>query len=144
MAEAETGIAIMSDPAQQLLFNMRPGREIAAEKIDGLDDKYIDIFLQHPDRYSIDDPAWLLDNWPLWVAFYELSNQVIRILTARKRPLRWGSKAAVEILRFWSHAEDTSKDFKIKNDCTCLLGRLFNDVSGINFYTEKKRKVNHG
>lgn len=85
--------------------------------------------------------GWLaeLSNWRLWVAFYRRAEQLRQ--AGRER---YGARALVEVIRFDSALADADSLFKINNNITPLLGRLYNAVSGVAFFETREFARSNG
>lgn len=78
--------------------------------------------------------AWLSENWVLWGEFVSLAAQVIG-----KGRTRWSADAICHVLR-WNRLIRDSLDptFKINNNRTAGLGRLFNACHGVDFFETRR------
>ncbi len=78
--------------------------------------------------------GWLLKNWHVWEAFY---NATERLRLAGKRR---GAKCVYEFLRYETAVRDAEATFKINNNYVSGLARLYNDVSGTEFFKTRNMK----
>ncbi len=76
---------------------------------------------------------WLNKNEQVWLAFY---NATERLRLAGKRT--YGAKAVFEHLRYETAVQDNECTFKLNNNCVSGLARLYNAVSGTEFYQTRK------
>ncbi|MBT8449612.1 MAG: hypothetical protein KJO69_07975 [Gammaproteobacteria bacterium] len=72
---------------------------------------------------------WLKQNSAVWERFYDLADKMRR--TGRKR---YGAKCILEVMRYETDARDAEKTFKLNNNYTSGLARLYNAVTGTDFF----------
>jgi len=82
-----------------------------------------------PLGFSFVTEGWLLKNRELWLEFYQASERIR--LSGRQR---YGAKAITEWMRFETALRDSSVVFKINNNHVSGLARLYNRVSGVDYF----------
>jgi hypothetical protein len=88
----------------------------------------------NPDNYYPGEPEWIDNNIGLVIRFFQEAN-VDRLKTKEYR----SQKEIIEFLRNRSTERDSDRTFKINNDCTALLARLYNDCAPRKYFRTKKR-----
>ena len=79
--------------------------------------------------------SWLAENWLLWGEFVSLA----LLVKARGRG-RWSADAICHVLRWNREVRDQSDaTFKVNNNRTAMLGRLFNACAGERFFETRRR-----
>jgi hypothetical protein len=75
---------------------------------------------------------WLSDNAEMWRTFAVLADRMRAV-----RP-RYSARAILHVLR-WEHAiaERPEGEFKINNDKSARLARLYNALAGADFFQER-------
>lgn len=74
--------------------------------------------------------AWLEANWPIWDRFSKLSDQMR--LKGRKY---YAARTVIEVMRWHYHLHDTTdKVFIHNNNWTPKLARLYNAITGTDFF----------
>ncbi len=89
-------------------------------------------------KYSEDPRAfisWLEENWHVWIDFHSLA---VKLLNAGRK--HHGARAIIEVLRFYSATKEVGYSFKINNNASPYLGRVFNDIYGNGFFEERECK----
>lgn len=78
--------------------------------------------------------AWLSENWGLWGEFVSLAGQVIA-----KGRTTWSADALCHVLR-WNRVirDNSDPTFKINNNRTSRLARLFNACHGVDFFETRR------
>lgn len=103
-------------------------RKIDAIAIASGDDDYCDCFAD-----------WLKDNWEIYMGF-----ERIAFRSMRKGFRHYSSKTIVELLRWSSDMSEKNSEFKINNNRTPDLARLFEDMNKrhVGFFRSRvKRKA---
>jgi len=77
--------------------------------------------------------GWLKKNPHVWIAFY---NATERLRKAGRTV--YGAKAVYEHLRYETAVQDNERTFRLNNNSVAGLARLYNAVSGIEFYQTRK------
>lgn len=77
---------------------------------------------------------WLDNNWQIWVEFCDLAAQV----RARGRT-HWSARAILHVLR-WNRVvrDSTDPTFKINNNWSPSMSRLYNHLVGFDFFQERE------
>lgn len=77
--------------------------------------------------------TWLDDNWAIWTEFCALAAQV----RARGRS-HWSARAILHVLR-WNRVVRDATDpvFKINNNWSPSMSRLYNALVGFDFFRER-------
>ena len=73
---------------------------------------------------------WLEDNWPVWEEFYKIA-EVVR---AKQHRERFGAFAVINVMRWNRMVSEQGGQFKISNGCAPVLARLYNKVTGTDFF----------
>jgi hypothetical protein len=78
--------------------------------------------------------GWLDDNWAIWAEFCALAAQV----RARGRG-HWSARAILHVLR-WNRVVRDATDpvFKINNNWSPSMSRLYNALVGFDFFRERE------
>lgn len=77
-------------------------------------------------------PAWLRANYDIWSGFFELAEQM------RVKRSHWSARAVIHVLRWHTAIRDNSQTIlKINNNITPAFGRLYNCVTGTDFFEER-------
>ena len=88
--------------------------------------------LRHPDRYEDWFPDWLKENWPLWTAFCRIARAAQD--NGRKH---YSARGIFHAIRFHTSIRDAvpmlrgirvEEGFKVNNDKSALMARLFNNM----------------
>lgn len=82
-----------------------------------------------PVGFSHVTEGWLLKNPQVWLEFYRAAERIRR----SGRP-RYGAKAITEWMRFETAVRDAGVQFKINNNHVSGLARLYNVVSGTDYF----------
>lgn len=78
---------------------------------------------------------WLPLNWPIWFEFVRLADQ----MRLRGRTY-YSARAVLHVLRWHRHLQDsTESDLKINNNRSAEMARLYNGLSGIDFFRTRDR-----
>lgn len=83
--------------------------------------------------------AWLESNWSIWDTFYRLADKM------RTRGRRYyAARTVVEVMRWNYHLSDAvDPDFKLNNNWTPKMARLYNAVTGIEFFQTRDHGGKH-
>lgn len=78
---------------------------------------------------------WLPQNWPIWFEFVRLADKMR--LTGRKV---YSARAVLHVLR-WERAlrDHTQADFKINNNRSAEMARLYNALNGKPFFNTRDK-----
>lgn len=73
---------------------------------------------------------WLADNWTIWDTFFRLADKM------RTRGRRYyAARTVIEVMRWNYHLSDAmDPDFKLNNNWTPKMARLYNAVTGVEFF----------
>jgi hypothetical protein len=76
---------------------------------------------------------WLSQNWSIWNEFCDLAAMV-----RHRGRTKWSARAIIHVLR-WNRAvhDNTDPDFKINNNWTPNMARLYNSLHGIPFFQQR-------
>lgn len=78
---------------------------------------------------------WLPLNWPIWFEFVRLADQ----MRLRGRTY-YSARAVLHVLRWHRHLKDsTEPDLKINNNRSAEMARLYNALSGLDFFRTRDR-----
>ena len=88
----------------------------------------------HPESFAENFSKWLNENGHVWVAFHDKARAL-----ERAGRTNYGSRAIIEVLRFESALQDSGEPWKINNNCTAQLARLFNIVADYDFFSTRDR-----
>lgn len=81
-----------------------------------------------------DFKAWLAENWLLWGEFVSLA-----LLVRKRGRSRWSADALCHVLRWQREIRDNSDvTFKVNNNHTAKLARLFNGCNGVDFFETRR------
>jgi hypothetical protein len=81
-----------------------------------------------------DFKAWLAENWLLWGEFVSLA-----LLVKKRGRTRWSADALCHVLRWQREIRDNSDvTFKVNNNHTSKLARLFNGCAGERFFETRR------
>lgn len=77
---------------------------------------------------------WLTGNWDIWDEFYKIADTV-RVKGGRTR---FGAFAIINVIR-WNriNRDKVNTRFKISNECAAPMARLYNFISGTDFFKTK-------
>ena len=79
--------------------------------------------------------TWLAANWALWEQFRKLAYQMR--MRGRKY---YAARTVIEVMRWHYHLHDqTEQDFKLNNDWTPKMARLYNALVGSEFFQTRER-----
>lgn len=74
--------------------------------------------------------AWLRMNWPIWDEFVKLADQM-----RLKGRAYYSARAVIHVLRWHRHLKDaTTEEFKINNNQSARMARLYNALLGREFF----------
>ncbi|KAA9133486.1 hypothetical protein F3N42_03805 [Marinihelvus fidelis] len=76
---------------------------------------------------------WLRENEHVWLAFYDAAEQ----LRAAGRS-HYGAKGIMEVLRFNTALTDAEVTFKLNNNYTSGLARLYNTITQTDFFETRQ------
>lgn len=100
----------------------------------------VNIVLLNPDKFTEGFLIWLRSNTHIWEAFAEQA-KLIRMRGYK----RWGAKTIIEFLRHCSAIKENNSVWKINNDSTAYLARLFDlcypNLAGLFEYREVKNTM---
>lgn len=86
-----------------------------------------------PDEFC----EWLELNWPIWDEFVKLSDQ----MRTRGRAY-YSARAVMHVLRWHRALKDpTETDYKINNNRSAAMARLYNSMRNIEFFRTRGRAV---
>jgi hypothetical protein len=90
------------------------------------------------DDYSACFRPWLTDNWPIYLKFERLA-----FVAIRRGYEHYSSKTIVELLRWASDMKEKNSEFKINNNRTPDLARLFEAMNQehAGFFRSRIRKA---
>lgn len=84
---------------------------------------------------SEDFRDWLQANWAIWFEFRRLADQ----MRLRGRAY-YSARAVLHVLRWHRALKDpTTPDYKINNNRSAELARLYNAIAGIEFFRTRER-----
>ena len=84
---------------------------------------------------SEDFREWLGQNWPIWHEFVRLADQ----MRLRGRSY-YSARAVLHVLRWHRALKDpTEQEFKINNNRSADMARLYNAMAGIEFFRTRER-----
>ena len=78
--------------------------------------------------------GWLLANESVWLAFWNRTER----LRATGRT-HYGAKAIAEVVRYDTAIRDAEITFKLNNNYTSGLARLYNEVAGVDFFETREQ-----
>lgn len=93
----------------------------------------LDAIQQDPLGFSFVTEGWLLKNKQVWVEFYHAAERIRQ--SGRQR---YGAKAVTEWMRYETAIRDASIQFKINNNHVSGLARLYNQVSGVDYFETRE------
>jgi hypothetical protein len=76
--------------------------------------------------------GWLDANWGIWDEFCDLAE-----LARLKGRTRWSARAILHVLRWHRMVRDSGGTWKINNNWSAPLSRLYNALAGFDFFQER-------
>jgi hypothetical protein len=77
--------------------------------------------------------AWLDDNWAIWSEFCQLA-----ALARSKGRTRWSARAILHVLRWNRMLRDAGGVWKVNNNWSAPMSRLYNHLAGFDFFQERE------
>ena len=84
------------------------------------------------DRWSRD---WMRDNWKIWCVFHRRATQMQQ--SGRDY---YSARTIAEAIRWETDLRETNSVFKVNNDIIPKLARLYNHLTGSEFFRLRKQR----
>jgi hypothetical protein len=78
--------------------------------------------------------TWLDDNWAIWCEFCQLA-----ALARSKGRARWSARAILHVLRWNRMLRDSGGVWKVNNNWSAPMSRLYNHLAGFDFFQEREQ-----
>ena len=78
--------------------------------------------------------SWLDDNWAIWSEFCQLA-----ALARSKGRTRWSARAILHVLRWNRMLRDSGGVWKVNNNWSAPMSRLYNHMVGFDFFQEREQ-----
>lgn len=75
---------------------------------------------------------WFKENQEIWAEFCKIADET------RAVKATWSARAAIDVIRWQRDIAGKDGEYKISNNRTPHLGRLYNRINGVTFFKEKK------
>lgn len=120
--------------AQPDLFLLHAGGAPRAALLTSL--RVVEAHLAHAAaEYRAGFPAYLRENWPLWLAFVRYADRM------RSRRAHYSADAILHVIRFETDLAERAPTFKVNNNWSADLARLYNAGVGADFFNLRQRSV---
>lgn len=94
-----------------------------------------EVFDLHGKDFHPEFRSWLRENFDLYLNFERRSDEMRNL-----RP-RYSARTIVELLRWHSDLQDAEVSFKINNNSTRDMARLYNRLTGTSFFEEREHGI---
>lgn len=89
---------------------------------------------ENPEEFRADFSHWVAENWELWLTFARYADRM------RRRREHYSADAVLHAIRFETDLADTTEHrWKVNNNLSADLARLYNRVTASDFFRLRER-----
>jgi hypothetical protein len=92
------------------------------------------VFDEYPNDFDVTFRGWLRRNWKIYESFHNKGKQM---MCQREH---YSARTLVEVIRWHTDLQEADQLFKINNNVTPDMARMFNRITKTEFFREREKQ----